>query len=85
MTNLAPLRHVLAAQPVRRVSDWPVTPGIAGLWDCVHVDLQVPSEMTGDARLIARGCGRRRGWMIYPMGTVARDGVGDGGQTFRDM
>ena len=35
-------RYVMCWRPslVRRVSDWPVTPGIASLWDCVHVDLQ---------------------------------------------
>ena len=70
-------RYVMCWRPslVSRVSDWPVTPGIAGLWDCVHVDLQALSEMTGDALPDVQSRLRQAQGMelIYPDGTVARD------------
>lgn len=70
-------RYVMCWRPslVRRVSDWPVTPGIASLWDCVHVDLQALSEMTGDALPDVQSRLRQAQGMelIYPDGTVARD------------
>ena len=70
-------RYVMCWRPslVRRVSDWPIGSDIASLWDCVHVDVQALSEMTGDALPDVQSRLRQAQGMelIYPDGTVARD------------
>ncbi len=69
-------RYVMCWRPslVRRVLDWPVTPGIAGLWDCVEVDMRALCEITGDALPDVQSRLRQAQGMelIYPDGSVAR-------------
>ena len=69
-------RYVMCWRPslVRRVMDWPVTPGIAGLWECVEVDMAALCEITGDALPDAQSRLRQAQGMelIYPDGSVAR-------------
>lgn len=74
MTSAAPLRDVLAAQLCGRFNDWPDRSDIASIWDCVHVDLQALSEMTGDAipDVHSRLRQVQRMELIYADGTVAR-------------
>lgn len=70
-------RYVMCWKPslVRRFNDWPVRSDIASLWDCVYVDVQALSEMTGDALPDVQSRLRQAQGMelIYPDGTVARD------------
>lgn len=69
-------RYVMCWRPslVRRFNDWPDRNDIASLWDCVVVDVQALSEMTGDALPDVQARLRQAQGMelIYPDGSVAQ-------------
>lgn len=68
-------RYVMCWRPslVRRVEDYPVGYTMADLWDCVKVDYQALSEITGDGLPDVMGRFRQLQAMelIYPDGSIA--------------